>query len=1127
MAIRNENELASAAKLRLALVAGASALALGMAGAHAQEDDRPEGVDSTLQQDEQVELIEEVEDERPTAAGDEIVVTGSRLRRNTCNSISPLQVIGGDVSREVGLIDAASILQNSTAATGQQIDATFAGFVTDNGPGASTIDLRALGANRTLVLLNGRRVSPAGVEGAPRAPDINLLPSTLVDRYDLLLDGASSIYGSDAVAGVVNAVLRKDFDGFEIELFGQEPQHDNGESFTISGAYGANSDRGFFGVGGEYNKQYSFALADRPWTSGCDQNIELTSDGEIRRLGIATLVDVEEFGLTTPTSPCKIGRRIGNVDFVPDASTTYYTPGMTNIGIPNLSDTFLLGAPVDADGDGVLDVNPLDYSTYLIDNQNRDLIPQSEVYSAMAYGEYVIEGEMNLTPYFEALYAGRDTVQNSANPQFFPVVPAGNPFNPCGVDALEAGFDCGLAIGEAYSNPNFRPIFAQANLATCEEFGFTLEQCTPELFGYPEASGAVDLRPVVAVQGDRNRTESSVEQFRFVGGLRGDLPFLNVGSLSGFNFDLWSSYSLSEGKAARQGIRQDRLDVALGNYSTSGTPCEVDDGSDLDASVTGGCVPVNLFAPSLYNTANGQFATQAERGYLFDSRDFDTEYEQFIVNGFVGGEVFELPGGDVALGLGGEYRYDSIDSQPDEIAAEGLFFGFFADQGAKASSDIWSVFAETNLPLLANKPFVEELSLEASGRYTNVTLHNPELDLDEESDDFTYSLKAGWRPVTSLLVRGTYGTSFRAPNLGEFGLRGQTGFLNLVDPCVIPEEAFNALTDTYNPALDTRDQDTLDACRREGLDPTTLGAPQPNQIISTEIRSGAGTGLEPETSRSYTIGLSWEQPFFESFDLTLGVTHYDIEIEGTIIEPGAQFIINDCFTRGGASRSTFCDRITRDEDGLLDLVDVGFINRDLETTAGIDYNLLFQKDLTLFDQPLSFAYDLRVTQTSERDLQFVNDEGEVDLEEYEGEFGIPEWNGIGTARVDIQDYRFTWQTRYLSAVEQDEEAIDLFGSANGYLNQGQTVFADTCRGPEAGDVLCRDVGFADEYFTHTASLYYRGDTWTFGAGINNVFDKAPPEVDSNEIGSSINNVPIGYGYNLQGRTYFLNVAKQF
>ena len=72
-----------------------------------------------------------------------------------------------------------------------------------------------------------------------------------------------------------------------------------------------------------------------------------------------------------------------------------------------------------------------------------------------------------------------------------------------------------------------------------------------------------------------------------------------------------------------------------------------------------------------------------------------------------------------------------------------------------------------------------------------------------------------------------------------------------------------------------------------------------------------------------------------------------------------------------------------------------------------------------------------------------------------------------------------------------------------------------------------DVGFADEYFTHTASMYYRGDTWTFGAGINNVFDKAPPEVDSNEIASSINNVPIGYGYNLQGRTYFLNVAKQF
>ena len=95
----------------------------------------------------------------------------------------------------MGAFDPAQILQRSESAAGQQIDATFQGFVLDNGPGSQTLNLRGLGADRTLLLLNGRRLAPSGVEGAPVNPSLNLIPSTLVDRYDLLLDGASSVYG--------------------------------------------------------------------------------------------------------------------------------------------------------------------------------------------------------------------------------------------------------------------------------------------------------------------------------------------------------------------------------------------------------------------------------------------------------------------------------------------------------------------------------------------------------------------------------------------------------------------------------------------------------------------------------------------------------------------------------------------------------------------------------------------------------------------------------------------------------------------------------------------------------------------------------------------------------------------
>ena len=142
-----------------------------------------------LAQDDETEA--QVEDEGTI---DNIVVTGSRIKRDTYTSIAPLQVITSQISREVGLIDAATILQDSPAASGGQIDLNFSTFVTPDGPGASTISLRGLGPARTLVLLNGRRVAPSGVEGAPASPDLNMIPGSLVQQYDLLLDGASSIY---------------------------------------------------------------------------------------------------------------------------------------------------------------------------------------------------------------------------------------------------------------------------------------------------------------------------------------------------------------------------------------------------------------------------------------------------------------------------------------------------------------------------------------------------------------------------------------------------------------------------------------------------------------------------------------------------------------------------------------------------------------------------------------------------------------------------------------------------------------------------------------------------------------------------------------------------------------------
>ena len=152
---------------------------------------------------------------------------------------------------------------------------------------------------------------------------------------------------------------------------------------------------------------------------------------------------------------------------------------------------------------------------------------------------------------------------------------------------------------------------------------------------------------------------------------------------------------------------------------------------------------------------------------------FDTEYEQVVVSAYASGDVLELPAGDVALGLGIETRRDEIRSNPDAVAAEGLFWGFFSDKGARGSRTVNELFAEIEIPVLANKPLATELNVNLSGRIT---------DDEYYGNNTTESAKIGWRPVEPLLIRGTWGTAFRAPNLRELFLAGSTGFLNVAGP---------------------------------------------------------------------------------------------------------------------------------------------------------------------------------------------------------------------------------------------------------------------------------------------------------------------------------------------------------
>jgi len=1021
---------------------------------------------------------------------EEVIVTGSRIQRNEFSSASPIQIIDGAGSREIGLIDTASLLQSATQATGQQIDSTFTQFVLDNGPGSSQVNLRGLGADRVLFLMNGRRVAPGGVGGAPTTPDISLIPSIAVDRIEFLLDGASSVYGSDAVAGVVNVIMRDDFDGFEFETQVVEPDNPGGSELQFGAAWGKSGDNWNVGVSAEYYDRETVKLADRSFTDQCDRYFYETPEGR-------TVTGNNGLVPGTSISPCKLAT-INRV-FIPIGyGNVWYTPGESNIGIPNFSETevdagfafFNPGSiiPTDLDGDGIPDtglIDPDGNGRSEIDLQSdqynfngsgydraSDLLSESERTNIYAYGQYDFQDDSNTSIYFEGMYSRRETEVLATGSQVFPEVPATNPYNPCnrnGVNGVNCiGFFGGLDFGD------------------------------------------IETTPIVTIRGDRDNFDAKIEQYRSVVGVTGDLPFLQTdGGFGNWSYDVYVSYSLSEGEDRSFGILGEPLlfsintsaiDPVSGNVvcGTDANNDGVPDGTD--------CVPVNMYADSIYQPGGGNFATQAERDFVFGVRSFDTEIEQTIYSGILQGDLMRLPWNDtgVPVVLGIEYRKDEIDSQPNDVARTGGFYAFFSDGGSKGDRTIKEVFFETELQLLEGVKGAEELSLNLAGRWTEESTYG---------SDTTYSVKTFYTPIDGLTFRGTYGTSFRAPNAREQFLVGQSGFASVSDPCVVPVGAQIPSLDpsqdaTYDPTGETRSQTTLDNCLANGVDPLSLGLDGTLSSYSVEVLRKGGQqvqlDIEPETSTSYTYGIIIDPQIWDDLTVRLGITYYDIEVEDSISLLGTQFIINDCYVDSDNNSSAFCGFISRDADGLLDIVDSSYFNVNEITSSGIDYNLYVQKDFIVSDRTLDVELDVRFTRLMENLFRFGDAE-----EDDAGTPIAPEWEGNMRLTARYADFRFNWLMNYISG---EQDSVEEF------------AVNPPC---EFRPYTCRPIADTDYYVSHNVSVTWTPRDWEFTLGIVNLTDETPPLIDGDAPETQLNNIPLGSSYDVLGRRFFLSARKSF
>ena len=378
-----------------------------------------------------------------------------------------------------------------------------------------------------------------------------------------------------------------------------------------------------------------------------------------------------------------------------------------------------------------------------------------------------------------------------------------------------------------------------------------------------------------------------------------------------------------------------------------------------------------MFAPSLYPVGPqdwpGDFATQAERDYLFDVRRVDTDIRHIMLEAPAAGSTFRLPAGRVKSGWGIELRRSEIESIPNNVAEQGLLFNFYSDRRAVGDKTTKELFAEIEIPVLANVPFAESFIGNFSRRLTK--------------DEFyvsvsSWSRKFSWLPVESLLIRYTLGTSYRVPNMKNlfFGGYRQPRRIWIKDPCLIPRAAFDyqaALSgedlsgeDYYVAQHDRRSSEVLMNCERDGVDPRTAHNFGFNWY-RVGVSLGDATEVIGEKSKSQSWGFVWNQDVTDEFALSMGATYYEIDVDNTLIEPSPNFIIRDCYEAVG-TEPRFCSRITRepDEDNpefpRIGQINIAFLNRDNEQARGMDVHLQFEDTVTLWGgappiQPMAFG----------------------------------------------------------------------------------------------------------------------------------------------------------------------------
>lgn len=934
------------------------------------------------QQEQQSSSGSEATTAEPAPQG-EIIVTGSRIASPTITSVSPVQVITDTQIAQSGVSNVQDLLLENPVFGAPGLSRTNSAFLT-SGTGAATVDLRNLGSDRTLVLINGRRVV-AGLPGSATV-DTNMIPAQFLQTVDVLTGGASSLYGSDAVAGVVNFIYKDNFEGVEANAQYNFTERGDNRDYQANVTAGGNfsENRGNIMVHLGYTNQGQLLSRQRPNTRVDDTDAFYGSFSN----------NPADYG--TSISPTLSGIPPQGVFTAGGCQFTFSPTGALERGFRANGGalTAAQAGPCGVPTGTVVPARGFNRQNY------RTIAVPVERYLFAARMRYDLTDAIRF--FGEGTYA-KTTSSRNIEPFGFSSAGSGGAYPSSGSAPIQTRVVTPGAAGAAPTTTIVRNPFVPDAI-----FNAAVDT---------DGDGLRDIgfsRRLLEFGNRRSSTTRDI--YRFVAGLEGDVLSDKFHWDLSYNYGQTAENQSGNGQLNTANFRNAFAVVTAQSVGLAGGTTPVC--ADANARAQG-CVPVNIFGP-------GTISQQA-LNYLNADQTFQTKITQQVVQGNLSGSIVDLPAGPLGVAVGFEYRKETSSENNDSLTNQGLNGGNALPDTA-GSFDVKEAYGELRVPLVHDTPFIQQLELSVSGRIS---------DYSTVGTVYSYGGGVVWAPIEAVRFSGTYARAVRAPNVGELFQGPAQTFPTVNDPCI-------GVGATGGGVLGA----TCRAAPGVLANITANGGAFALTLLDRQGVSGFNSGnpnLREETSDSYTATVTINPRSINALRNTvLRVDYFNIKIENAISAPPRAFILSQCYQQGDP---TYCQFITRraaatalNSAGSLEFVNAGSVNAGRLATEGLDVTLT--QRLPLEGIGLPGDLNARVAYTHVFNGYIIPLPGSP-RDNFAGEIGAAKDRFTSSIGYAGERFNINFTGTYVGRSNEDDQTLIAYGLEPGAIKVPSKFYLDT------------------------------------------------------------------------------------